>query len=87
MFPNANNTGMSLRDYFAAAAMQSITPILIEIDTHAGAPRASGMSSLAQHVHATFNDNDEETLHGAARWCYDAADAMLAARNDNGGAQ
>jgi hypothetical protein len=51
-FPDENNYGISIRDYFAAKAMQ-------------GVMACNGVY------------DDEKKL---ARWCYEQADAMLEAR-------
>lgn len=56
--------GMTLRDYFAAAAMQGFIASNRSVDSPNG-----------------------DVLQARAMWCYYHADAMLKARNKEGGAK
>lgn len=73
-----NEEGLSIRDYFAAKAMQAISLPCMEQDC--AGPNVL-LSTAAQAFRGASEANDEDGLPFLADYAYDIADAMLAARN------
>ena len=66
--------GMSLRDYFAAAAMQSVLK------------SCGDLKFYYEHGAGSKGDNSIPIPSSVAAYCFELADAMLAERSERGAA-
>lgn len=78
-FPNPDirlktRTGMTLRDYFAAAAMQSVLK------------SCGDLKCYYEHCAGSKGDNYIPIPSSVAAYCFELADAMLAERTKGGAA-
>ena len=80
MYPNADNLGMTLRDYFAAAALRGMMCAWKEQDCALLSER-NQLSSAARMFAAAIDALGEDGEEFLATSCYSVADAMLAARS------